>query len=117
VKAHLVRFGEIEVEGESYTHDIVIDGGEVRKRQKKPSKKYRAQDGHTPLSGEEPIPWGGEQLVIGTGVDGRLPIMPEVEEEARRRGVKLVAMPTEQACEFLGRLCRKDVHAILHTTC
>ena len=27
MKARLVKFGEIEVEGKRYTHDVVIDGG------------------------------------------------------------------------------------------
>ena len=31
MKARLVKFGEIEVEGKRYTHDVVIDGGKVRK--------------------------------------------------------------------------------------
>jgi hypothetical protein len=31
MKARLVKFGEIEVEGKPYTHDVVIDGGKVRK--------------------------------------------------------------------------------------
>jgi hypothetical protein len=30
MKARLVKFGEIEVEGTRYTHDVVIDGGKVR---------------------------------------------------------------------------------------
>jgi hypothetical protein len=38
MKARLVKFGEIEVEGERYTHDVVINGGKVRKRKKGPSK-------------------------------------------------------------------------------
>src|SRR5213075_2716536 len=38
MKARLVKFGEIEVEGKRYTHDVVIDGGKVRKRKKGPSK-------------------------------------------------------------------------------
>jgi hypothetical protein len=29
MKARLVKFGEIEVEGKRYTHDMVIDGGKV----------------------------------------------------------------------------------------
>jgi len=37
MKARLIKFGEIEVEGTRYTHDMVIDGGNVRKRKKKPS--------------------------------------------------------------------------------
>ena len=57
MKARLVKFGEIEVEGESYTHDVVIDGGKVRKRKKGPSKQFREKFGHTPLSAEEKIPW------------------------------------------------------------
>jgi hypothetical protein len=43
----------------------VIDRGHVRKRSKKPSKKYRDQFGHTPLSMEEEIPWTCRTLVIG----------------------------------------------------
>src|SRR6266487_3374263 len=30
MKARLVKFGEVEVEGKRYTHDVVIDGGKVR---------------------------------------------------------------------------------------
>jgi hypothetical protein len=39
MKARLIRFGELEVGGERYTHDVVIDGGKVRKRKKGPSKQ------------------------------------------------------------------------------
>ena len=56
-------FGSIEVDGLEYEHDIVIDGGEVRKRKKKPSKPYRDEFGHTPLSGEEELPWAGSRLI------------------------------------------------------
>ena len=38
MKARLVKFGEIEVEGKRYAHDVVIDGDKVRKRKKRPSK-------------------------------------------------------------------------------
>ncbi len=34
-----------------YTHDVVIDGGKVRKRKKGSSKQFREKFGHTPLSG------------------------------------------------------------------
>jgi hypothetical protein len=40
------------------------------------------------------------------GVYGKLPIMPAVEAEAKRRGIKLVAVPTEQACQLLGSVKR-----------
>ena len=60
-------FGSIRIDGVTYTHDVVIDGGQVRKRKKKPSKKFRDDFGHTPLSMDEDIPWKCLRLVIGTG--------------------------------------------------
>jgi hypothetical protein len=118
MKARLIAFGEIEVEDERYDYDVVIDGGKVRKRKKGPSKQYREESGgHTPLSLKEEIPWGGRQLIVGTGTYGRLPIMAELRQEAERRGIKLVAVPTEEACRMLQDLKPKEAHAILHTTC
>ena len=46
-------FGSVRIDGVSYDHDVVIDRGEVRKRKKKASKKFREALGHTPLSLEE----------------------------------------------------------------
>src|SRR5438132_10302852 len=91
MKARLVKFGEIEVEGKCYTHDVVIDGGKVRKRKKGPSKQFREKFGHTPLSAGEEIPWGGKQLIVGTGAHGALPVMDEVLAEAKRRGIDVMA--------------------------
>jgi hypothetical protein len=56
MKARVVKFGEIEVEGKRYTDDVVIEGGKVRKRKKGPSKQFREKFGHTPLSAEEKFP-------------------------------------------------------------
>ena len=117
MKARLIAFGEIEIEAERYDYDVVIDGGKVRKRKKALSKQYREENGHTPLSIKEEIPWGGSQLIVGTGAYGRLPVMPEIREEAERRGVKLVAVPTKEACRLLRDLKPKNAYAILHTTC
>ena len=71
MKARLVKFGEIEVEGKRYTHDVMIEGGKVRKRKKGPSKQFREKFGHTPLSAGEEIPWGGELLIVGNGAVSR----------------------------------------------
>jgi hypothetical protein len=117
VKARLVRFGEIEIAGHAYDHDVVIDKGEVRKRKKKNSKPYQAQYGHTPLSAEEDIPWGGKSLIIGTGLYGRLPVMPEVIAEGQQRGIEVIAVPIEEACRILSKQESGTAHAILHVTC
>jgi len=83
-----VSFGSIRIDGTTYEHDVVIDRGRVRRRKKKPSKQFRGEFGHTPLSIEEKIPWKCRRLVVGTGT-GALPVMEEVKREARSRKIKL----------------------------
>jgi hypothetical protein len=117
VKAKFMTFGEIEIDEKRYDHDVVIDGGNLRKRVKKASKVYREAYGHTPLSLQENLPWGGRQLIVGTGMYERLPVMPEVGQEAARRKVELVVVPTAVACRLLADLKDKDVYAVLHATC
>lgn len=109
-------FGSIEVDGKVYEHDLVVDRGRIRKRRKGPSKPFRHRYGHTPLSLAEDIPWNCKRLVVGSGADGALPVMEDVAEEADRRGVMLVVLPTPEALEELGR-AEKDSNAILHVTC
>jgi hypothetical protein len=109
-------FGSIRIDGEVHDHDVVIDRGHVRRRKKGPSKPLRSSFGHTPLSLEEDIPWDCHRLVIGTGAAGGLPVMDQVREEAERRGVELVTVPTLAAIEALKKRS-KDTNAILHVTC
>ena len=108
-------FGSIQIDGSTYEHDVVIDRGEVSKRKKKPSKKFRDEFGHTPLSIEEKIPWKCRRLVIGTGAYGRLPVMKEVKREAERRHVELVIVPTSEAIRLIEK--ESAANAILHVTC
>jgi hypothetical protein len=116
VQVDRFRFGSIRVDGVTYENDVVIDRGRVEKRKKKASKAFREQFGHTPLSVEEKIPWKCETLVVGTGAEGALPVMPEVQREAERRQVELVVAPTKQAIDRLNRKTGKT-NAILHVTC
>jgi hypothetical protein len=108
-------FGSIRIDGITYEHDVVIDRGEVRKRRKNPSRKFRDTFGHTPLSVEEQIPWQCRRLVIGTGT-GALPVMEQVQLEAQRRKIELVIVPTARAIEVLKQQSA-DTNAILHVTC
>jgi hypothetical protein len=109
-------FGSLQIDDSTYEHDVVIDRGEIRDRKKKPSKKLRDDYGHTPLSVAEDIPWKCRQLIIGTGAYGRLPVMKEVEREAKRRKVKLVVLPTSQAIDVLNKR-PESTNAVLHVTC
>lgn len=110
------EFGSIQIDGVTYEHDVVIDGGNIRKRKKKPSKRFRSSYGHTPLSAAEDIPWNCHRLVVGTGAHGALPIMEDIEREAQARHVELVIAPTPRAIEELVRESQ-GTNAILHVTC
>ncbi len=108
-------FGSLRIGKATCGKDLVIDHGKIRKRKKKPSKRFREEFGHTPLSIEEEIPWKCERLVIGTGAYGRLPVMEEVKHEAERRKVELLIVPTSKAIQLI----EKDpaANAILRVTC
>lgn len=54
--------------------------------------------------------------MIGTGAQGGLLLMWEVEREADRRGVELVTVPTQEAITILNH-GRKKTNAIIHVTC
>jgi hypothetical protein len=109
-------FGSVRVDGVPYDHDLIIDRGKIRKRKKAASREFRGAYGHTPLSIAEDIPWRCRRLVIGTGADGALPVMKQVREEARRRKVDLVVLPTAEAIGVLAETT-KDTNAVLHLTC
>jgi hypothetical protein len=117
VDAKLISFGLIEIDGRRFDRDVVLEAGNVRRRKKKPSKPYRDRYGHTPLSADEEIPWSASRLIVGTGASGQLPIMPELYQEAQRRGVEVVAVPTEEACGLLSDVGPRDAAAVIHVTC
>jgi hypothetical protein len=109
-------FGSLAIDGVTYERDVVIDRGKIRRRKKKPSKKFREEFAHTPISVEEKIPWKCQRLVIGTGKNGSLPVMDEVKQEARRRKIELLILPTEEAIESFAKKPERT-NAILHVTC
>lgn len=111
-----VDFGLIEIDGLPHRQDVVLDSGRLRRRRKKLSKAFRSQFGHTPVSLAEQVPWDCSRLVIGTGMQGQLPVMDEVRAEAKRRGVKLLELPTPEAVKVLSS-AGKRTNAIVHVTC
>ena len=118
MKAKFVKFGEIEIDGVRYTEDVLITRGKITLRDKTPSKKHKSRfNGHTPLSAKELIPWECQQLIIGTGEEGALPVMKKVYRRAKKKGVELVVVPTPRACKLLSEADPGTTNAILHVTC
>jgi hypothetical protein len=116
MQAEFIEFGLIEIDGVRYDYDVVVDRGQVKRRENEASQAHRGRYGHTPLSAGENIPWGCKRLLIGIGAYGALPIMDEVFEEAEARGVQVVAVPTAEACKMLSEGA-EDTNAVLHITC
>jgi len=110
-------FGLIKIDGVTYSHDVVIEHGTIRKRKKKPSKDLRDIYGHTPLSSKEEIPWKCCRLIVGTGMHAALPVTEELKRDAKHRKVELVILPTAQAIEALKKEDLERTNAILHVTC
>jgi len=109
-------FGSIKIDDIVYEHDVVIDRGKIRKRDKKLSKKFRDEFAHTPLSVKEDIPWKCRRLIVGTGAHGGLPVMKDVRRKAEERKIELFVLPTAQAIEMLTK-DMDNTNAVLHVTC
>jgi hypothetical protein len=111
------EFGRITIDGVAYDHDVVVEGGRVRKRKKGPSKDRKAEFGHTPLTAAEEIPWSASRLWIGTGAYGGLPVAEDLRVEARRRGVTLLTRPTTELVGLVNEALPPETNLILHVTC
>jgi hypothetical protein len=104
-------FGSIRIDGTTHEDDVVIAGGEIRKRKKKPSKKFGDDFAHTPLSVEEDIPWKCRRPVIGTGAYEKLPMMPEVKREAERRTSNCSSSPRKPPLKNCGGIRKAQMQS------
>ena len=112
------RYGWVEIDHVRYDHDVIIHAdGSVTKRSKKPSKKYKKQYGHTPLSHDELSFLEREapqRIFIGTGQYGDLPITPEAQ--ALLKNYESCIRPTPEILDLI----EDEVHplvAIIHVSC
>ncbi len=119
-------FGWVVINGERYSHDIIVlPDGEVLRRRKELSKNLRRVYGHTPFTlreFEDVVCRCGcrlEALVIGSGQFGDLPVLKEVYDAASRLGIKLIVMKTPEALSELKRLLSEGrcVAGVIHVTC
>lgn len=108
------RFGRITVDGVSYADDIKIVRGMV-----KPG--WWRKSGHSVEIAdiEDVLEAAPEIFVLGTGASGRVRVSEDFRTKLARRGIKLMAEPTDQAVKTYERLmCHgKNVAAGFHLTC
>jgi hypothetical protein len=106
------RFGQVVVDGEEQTRDVIVLPRRVL------SNWWRA-DGHRLVLAdlEEVVEELPERLVVGTGAYGQLRPDPQALDELRQQGVEVEALPTAEAVRRYGELDPRRTAAALHLTC
>ncbi len=107
------QFGLIVVNGKRYTSDVIIFPDRVK-------GNWWRKRGHELYLEDiaEVIAENPEVVIVGTGASGLVKVLPEVEQAAEARGIKLIVEPTDKACHTYNHICHSQkVVAALHLTC
>lgn len=107
------QFGNIIVNGVSYTKDLIILPARI-------ISGWWRKEGHVlhVEDLEEVLNAKPQVLVIGQGAHSRMKIAPEVEHTLKAAGIEWVALPTDAAVqEFNRRASEQEAAAALHLTC
>jgi len=111
-------FGRITIDGDVYSHDVIITaGGEVTRRRRDLSKKVTGTS-HivSQVEAEYLLELGAKRLIIGSGQYGALHLSDEAEAFLRKAGCAVTVAPTPQAIEAYN-IAAEPVTALFHLTC
>ncbi len=112
-------FGRITIQGRTFTRDLIVLGesGEVKFL----NTSWWREEGHELRISDlfEAILESPEVIVIGTGANQRMKVLPEVYDELKKRGIRLIELPTGEALEEFKRYLDKGIKVIgaFHLTC
>ncbi|MFO8133263.1 MAG: Mth938-like domain-containing protein [Thermoplasmatota archaeon] len=103
-------FGEIVVDGTTYTSDLIIFPDCI-------VPDWRRRRGHLlqPADLADVIAARPGHLVVGTGAYGRMTVSDETRELLDRENIPFEVLSTGEACRAFNR--RGDAAAALHLTC
>ncbi len=106
-------FGEIVIDGKTYTSDVIIYPDRVNSNWwRKESHKLCVEDLEDVL---DEIP---DIIIVGTGSPGLMQVLPETEKLIKSKGIMLIIHPTKEACQVYNQLSTSQkVIALLHLTC
>ena len=107
------RFGQIVVDGRTYTRDLIICPDHV-------TSPWVREEGHlvSPADLWDVMEAQPQVLVIGQGTFGRMDVASETRQLLEGAGIQVIAEPTSRAWETYNRLCKtQQVVAALHLTC
>ena len=107
------RFGQIVIDGQTHNKDVIIFPNRILGR-------WWRQEGHLlqPDDLETVFEAPPKILIVGQGAYGQMAVAPETEQALRAANIKLIAQPTEQACQTYNQMReQRDIVAVLHLTC
>lgn len=108
------QFGEIVIDGASYSSDCIILGNSVQ-------SDWRRKQGHS-LSAEDlktVIAAKPSVLVVGCGASGLMKVPEETRQVLQEHDIQLEALDTDKAVQRFNELSQagENVAAALHLTC
>jgi hypothetical protein len=112
-KIESYHFGEIVIDGQTYTNDVIILPDRV-------VSGWWREKGHElhPEDLDAVMEAGPGLLIVGRGAQGRMRVTRATHDALEQAGIDLVVKMTEQACEEYNALRDvQDVAAALHLTC
>lgn len=106
-------FGRIVIDGQPHTKDVIILPDRVIAR-------WWRLEGHAlhPDDLRDVLEAKPEALIVGTGAQGQIQVMPETRRVLQAADIELIVENTQAATETYNRLRRsRVVAAALHLTC
>lgn len=112
-----LSWGRIEIEGEGVFKDAKLFPGGAREWDWGETGTGHSQ-GIQPADVEELLEHGATEVVLGTGVYGRLRVSPKTVELLESKGIAFHELRTNKAVELFNELReRVPVGGLFHTTC
>jgi hypothetical protein len=112
------QFGSVTIEGEVFTHDVIIRlGGQVEKRKKKLSKAVYGTSHTISLAEAQHIHQKGvERLLIGAGQHGRVALSEEAAAYFAANRCQVELLPTPEVIPVWNQ-AQGAVIGLVHVTC
>lgn len=113
MKIDSYNFGQIVINAESYTEDVIVFPDRVR-------SNWWRKNGHEVCVEDlkEVLEEKLETLIIGSGAYGAVKVLPETEERLQTEEIRLIIQRTEDAVRTFNELVKTErVVAGLHLTC
>ena len=108
------RFGHIEIDGQTYTSDVIILPAGVM-------SNWWREEGHALNPGDlsQVMEAAPKVLVVGQGAQGAMRVTDQALTYLKQAGIETICLPTAQAVEAYNERCRRGelVAAALHLTC